>query len=295
MDSRIFMALSTVSEKTKEAEAFFSADNIKKVFSQVLDWSVDKLLQIVVAVVVYKIGKQVIKWLIKICSKALERAGFDVGVIKFINSVVKIGSYCVIFLVILDILGFQTASLIAVFGSAALAVSMSLQGSLSNFAGGILIMIFRPFKVGDYIISGSCEGTVSSIDMLYTKLKTADNRVIMMPNGTLSNSNIVNVGAEGVRRLDMQIGISYGSDVTKAKELLRDIVTNYPSVDKSREISVVVKSLDASCVTIETRAWVSQEAYWDTKFILFEKFKHVFDENGIEIPYNQLDVRVRQD
>ncbi len=295
MDSRIFMALSTVSEKTKEAEAFFSADNIKKVFSQVLDWSVDKLLQIVVAVVVYKIGKQVIKWLIKICSKALERAGFDVGVIKFINSVVKIGSYCVIFLVILDILGFQTASLIAVFGSAALAVSMSLQGSLSNFAGGILIMIFRPFKVGDYIISGSCEGTVSSIDMLYTKLKTADNRVIMMPNGTLSNSNIVNVGAEGVRRLDMQIGISYGSDVTKAKELLRDIVTNYPSVDKSREISVVVKSLDASCVTIETRAWVSQEAYWDTKFILFEKFKQVFDENGIEIPYNQLDVRVRQD
>ena len=279
MDSRIFMALSTVSEKTKEAEAFFSADNIKKVFSQVLDWSVDKLLQIVVAVVVYKIGKQVIKWLIKICSKALERAGFDVGVIKFINSVVKIGSYCVIFLVILDILGFQTASLIAVFGSAALAVSMSLQGSLSNFAGGILIMIFRPFKVGDYIISGSCEGTVSSIDMLYTKLKTADNRVIMMPNGTLSNSNIVNVGAEGVRRLDMQIGISYGSDVTKAKELLRDIVTNYPSVDKSREISVVVKSLDASCVTIETRAWVSQEAYWDTKFILFEKFKQVFDEN----------------
>ena len=295
MDSRIFMALSTVSEKTKEAEAFFSADNIKKVFSQVLDWSVDKLLQIVVAVVVYKIGKQVIKWLIKICSKALERAGFDVGVIKFINSVVKIGSYCVIFLVILDILGFQTASLIAVFGSAALAVSMSLQGSLSNFAGGILIMIFRPFKVGDYIISGSCEGTVSSIDMLYTKLRTADNRVIMMPNGTLSNSNIVNVGAEGVRRLDMQIGISYGSDVTKAKELLRDIVTNYPSVDKSREISVVVKSLDASCVTIETRAWVSQEAYWDTKFILFEKFKQVFDENGIEIPYNQLDVRVRQD
>ena len=295
MDSRIFMALSTVSEKTKEAEAFFSADNIKKVFSQVLDWSVDKLLQIVVAVVVYKIGKQVIKWLIKICSKALERAGFDVGVIKFINSVVKIGSYCVIFLVILDILGFQTASLTAVFGSAALAVSMSLQGSLSNFAGGILILIFPPFKVGDYIISGSCEGTVSSIDMLYTKLKTADNRVIMMPNGTLSNSNIVNVGAEGVRRLDMQIGISYGSDVTKAKELLRDIVTNYPSVDKSREISVVVKSLDASCVTIETRAWVSQEAYWDTKFILFEKFKQVFDENGIEIPYNQLDVRVRQD
>ncbi len=295
MDSRIFMALSTVSEKTKAAEAFFSADNIKKVFSQVLDWSVDKLLQIVVAVVVYKIGKRVIKWLMKICSKALERAGFDVGVIKFINSVVKIGSYCVIFLVILDILGFQTASLIAVFGSAALAVSMSLQGSLSNFAGGILIMIFRPFKVGDYIISGSCEGTVSSIDMLYTKLKTADNRVIMMPNGTLSNSNIVNVGAEGVRRLDMQIGISYGSDVTKAKELLRDIVTNYPSVDKSREINVVVKSLDASCVTIETRAWVSQEAYWDTKFILFEKFKQVFDENGIEIPYNQLDVRVRQD
>lgn len=295
MDGRIFMALSTVAEKTKEAEAFFTSENIKTVLMQVIDWCADKLLQIIAAVIVWKVGKMLVKWLMKFCTKALDRGGFDTGVVKFIVSVVKYASYAVIFLIILDILGFQTASLIAVFGSAALAVSMSLQGSLSNFAGGILIMIFRPFKVGDYIISGSCEGTVASIDMLYTKLKTADNKVIMMPNGTLSNSNIVNVGAEGVRRLDLQIGISYGSDVTKAKQLLRDIITEYPSVDKNREISVILKSLDASCVTIETRAWVSQDAYWDTKFILLEKFKQVFDQNGIEIPYNQLDVRIRQD
>lgn len=295
MDGRIFMALSTVAEKTKEAEAFFTSENIKTVLMQVIDWCADKLLQIIAAVIVWKVGKMLVKWLMKLCTKALDRGGFDTGVVKFIVSVVKYASYAVIFLIILDILGFQTASLIAVFGSAALAVSMSLQGSLSNFAGGILIMIFRPFKVGDYIISGSCEGTVASIDMLYTKLKTADNKVIMMPNGTLSNSNIVNVGAEGVRRLDLQIGISYGSDVTKAKQLLRDIITEYPSVDKNREISVILKSLDASCVTIETRAWVSQDAYWDTKFILLEKFKQVFDQNGIEIPYNQLDVRIRQD
>lgn len=198
-------------------------------------------------------------------------------------------------LIILDVLGFQTASLIAVFGSAALALSMSLQGSLSNMAGGILILIFKPFSLGDYIVACGCEGRVVSIEILYTKLKTSDNRVIMMPNGELANSNIINVGAEGVRRLDINIGIGYGSDVTKAKEILRDIVEKYPLVLREKGVTVVVKSLDDSCVTLETRCWVTQDTYWDTRFIFLEKFKQEFDKNGIEIPFNQLDVHVRQD
>ena len=198
-------------------------------------------------------------------------------------------------LVILDILGFQTASLIAVFGSAALALSMSLQGSLSNMAGGILILLFKPFVVGDYIVSGSCEGTVVSIDILYTKLRMIDNKMVMMPNGALANSNIINVGAGGVRRLDIAVGIGYGSDVTKAKAVLRQIIEEYPLVLKDKGIDVVVKSLDESCVTLETRCWVNQDAYWDTRFIFLERFKQEFDKNGIEIPFNQLDVHVKQD
>lgn len=288
-------ATSDVAAKAEEARAFFTTENLNQLFTNFINGALGKIIDIVIAIIIWKLSKYLTKWLLKIINRGMERAGFDVGVIKFICSFAKFGVYAVVILVILDILGFQTASLIAVFGSAALALSMSLQGSLSNMAGGILILIFKPFKVGDYIISNSCEGTVVSVDILYTKLRTIDNKVVMMPNGALSNSNIVNVGAEGIRRLDINVGISYGSDVTKAKEILRDIISEYPSVMKDKGIDVVVKSLDDSCVTLETRCWVSQDTYWDTRFIFLEKFKQEFDRNGIEIPYNKLDVHLKNE
>lgn len=173
-----------------------------------------------------------------------------------------------------------------------MAVGMSLQGSLSNFAGGILLLIFKPFKIGDYIISGSCEGTVVSIELLYTKLHTIDNKIIMMPNGTLSNSNIINVGAEEVRRLDIQIGVGYQTDLSKAKELLMECLNRKEEIIKDKDVRVIVKSLDESCITLETRAWVANDKYWDTRFELLEEYKKIFDENGIEIPFNQLDVHI---
>ncbi len=284
-----------VAEKAEEARAFFNKENMTGMITQFADTAVSKVIDIIIALVIWKLSKYLIRWILKITVKALEKAGFDVGVIKFISSFIKAGVYAVVMLVILDILGFQTASLIAVFGSAALALSMSLQGSLSNMAGGILILLFKPFVVGDYIVSGSCEGTVVSIDILYTKLRMIDNKMVMMPNGALANSNIINVGAGGVRRLDIAVGIGYGSDVTKAKAVLRQIIEEYPLVLKDKGIDVVVKSLDESCVTLETRCWVNQDAYWDTRFIFLERFKQEFDKNGIEIPFNQLDVHVKQD
>lgn len=284
-----------VAEKAEEARAFFNKENMTGMITQFADTVVSKVIDIIIALVIWKLSKYLIRWILKITVKALEKAGFDVGVIKFISSFIKAGVYAVVMLIILDILGFQTASLIAVFGSAALALSMSLQGSLSNMAGGILILLFKPFVVGDYIVSGSCEGTVVSIDILYTKLRMIDNKMVMMPNGALANSNIINVGAEGVRRLDIAVGIGYGSDVTKAKAVLRQIIEEYPLVLKDKGIDVVVKSLDESCVTLETRCWVNQDAYWDTRFIFLERFKQEFDKNGIEIPFNQLDVHVKQD
>lgn len=283
-----------VAEKAEEARAFFNKENMTGMITQFADTVVSKVIDIIIALVIWKLSKYLIRWILKITVKALEKAGFDVGVIKFISSFIKAGVYAVVMLIILDLLGFQTASLIAVFGSAALALSMSLQGSLSNMAGGILILLFKPFVVGDYIVSGSCEGTVVSIDILYTKLRMIDNKMVMMPNGALANSNIINVGAEGVRRLDIAVGIGYGSDVTKAKAVLRQIIEEYPLVLKDKGIDVVVKSLDESCVTLETRCWVNQDAYWDTRFIFLERFKQEFDKNGIEIPFNQLDVHVKQ-
>lgn len=285
-----FMANATADE----AKAFFTMDNLKVVMNQVVSWGVDLIIKIVIALIIWKVGKFVVKWAVQICNKALERAGVDLGVTKFICSILRFGIYAVVLIIILDVLGIQTASLIAVFGSAALAISMSLQGSLSNFAGGILILLFKPFRIGDYIVVGSYEGTVVSIEILYTRLKTVDNKVIMMPNGSLSNSNIVNVGVEGTRRLDIQIGIGYGSDVKKAKSILKGILEQYPTVDKTKDITVIVKDLDASCVTLETRVWVSQSDYWDTRFELLELYKKEFDENGIEIPFNQLDVHMKQ-
>lgn len=286
---------SEVAERADEAKAFFNKENMTNMITQFADTAVAKVIDIIIALIIWKLSKYLIKWVLKIAAKALDKAGFDVGVIKFISSFIKAGIYAVVLLIILDILGFQTASLIAVFGSAALALSMSLQGSLSNMAGGILILLFKPFVVGDYIVSGSCEGTVVSIDILYTKLRMIDNKMVMMPNGALANSNIINVGAGGVRRLDIAVGIGYGSDVTKAKAVLRQIIEDYPLVLKDKGIDVIVKSLDESCVTLETRCWVNQDAYWDTRFIFLERFKQEFDKNGIEIPFNQLDVHVKQD
>ena len=156
----------------------------------------------------------------------------------------------------------------------------------------VLILIFKPFKVGDYIVVGNLEGTVRTIELLYTKLTTVDNKVVMLPNGALSNSNIVNVGAEDNRRLDIEMSIGYSSDLKLAKNILSDILAADNSILKDKEVKVIVKSLDESCVTLETRAWVKTEDYWDTRFALLEEYKSEFDKNGIEIPFNQMDVHI---
>ena len=266
--------------------------NLVALFNKLCNWSVSLAGKIIMALIVWQIGKRLIIWMVKIIVKALGKSDLDVGVARFIGSITKFAGYAILILIVVGILGIPTASLITVFGSAALAVGMSLQGSLSNFAGGILLLIFKPFRIGDYIISGSCEGTVVSIELLYTKLHTIDNKIIMMPNGTLSNSNIINVGAEEVRRLDIQIGVGYQTDLSKAKALLMECLNRKEEIIKDKDVRVIVKSLDESCITLETRAWVANDKYWDTRFELLEEYKKIFDENGIEIPFNQLDVHI---
>lgn len=280
---------------SSDIESYFSMDNLKRLFFAFCDWGLGVLGQIILAFIVWKIGKRVIKWLVKLNSKALSHGNLDDGVIRFISSIVRVVLYAVLIMAIVQILGFQTTSLITVFGSAALAIGMSLQGSLSNFAGGILLMIFKPFVIGDYIVSGNCEGTVVAVDLLYTKLHTIDNKTILLPNGNLSNSNITNVAAEDDRRLDIQVGIGYQADVKKAKSLLRDVLESEPCVMQEREIKVFVKDLASNCVTLETRAWVKTEDFWDTRFNLLERYKEVFDRNGVEIPYNQMDIHIKNE
>ena len=265
---------------------------INSIVEQITHWGLSGIWKIVFALLIWFIGKKLISLSLKLLKKVFDRGSIDVGVVNFTMSIIKFALYAVLILMVIDELGIQTTSLITVFGSAALAVGMSLQGSLSNFAGGVLILIFKPFKVGDYIVVGNYEGTVRTIEILYTKLTTVDNKVVMLPNGTLSNSNIVNVGAEDFRRLDIEMSIGYSSDLKLAKTLLNTIVNNIPAVIKDRDIKVIVKSLDESCVTLETRVWVKTEDYWDTRFTLLEEYKAEFDKNGIEIPFNQMDVHI---
>lgn len=265
---------------------------INSIVEQITHWGLSGIWKIVFALLIWFIGKKLISLSLKLLKKVFDRGSIDVGVVNFTMSIIKFALYAVLILMVIDELGIQTTSLITVFGSAALAVGMSLQGSLSNFAGGVLILIFKPFKVGDYIVVGNYEGTVRTIEILYTKLTTVDNKVVMLPNGTLSNSNIVNVGAEDFRRLDIEMSIGYSADLKLAKTLLNTIVNNNPAVIKDRDIKVIVKSLDESCVTLETRVWVKTEDYWDTRFTLLEEYKAEFDKNGIEIPFNQMDVHI---
>ncbi|MDO5382476.1 MAG: mechanosensitive ion channel [Eubacteriales bacterium] len=266
--------------------------NFQNILDRITAWGMSGLWKIVFAIIIWVVGKKIIKYVVKLIKRILEKGTLDAGVQNFATSFIKFGLYVVLLLMVIDELGIQTTSLITLFGSAALAIGMSLQGSLSNFAGGILILIFKPFTVGDYIIVGSNEGTVTSIELLYTRLNTVDNKVIMIPNGALSNSSVVNVGAENLRRLDIEVGISYSNDIKKAKELLRQVIDSKETVIKDKEIKVIVKSLDESCVTLETRTWLNSSDYWDTKFELLEEYKEILDRNNIEIPFNQLDVHI---
>ncbi len=253
---------------------------------------VDFLVTVLFAVIIYLIGTKLIKLLRKITRRWLERSNVDKGVVQFADAFVKVIAYVLLFIMIISFFGIETTSFIAAFGSAGLAVGMALQGSLSNFAGGVLILGLKPFGVGDYIIAGTDEGTVSEISLFSTKLLTVDNRAVIIPNGTLSNSTVTNVTTEDYRKLDLKIGIGYQSDLKLAKSILQKLLDEEEAILKDRPVQVFVDELGESAVILGIRSWVRTEDYWNTRWDLNERIKLSFDEAGIEIPYNQLDVHV---
>lgn len=252
-------------------------------------------VRIIIALVIYVIGKKVIKWLRKLLKRALERSGADEGVCQFLDSGAKILLYFVLVMAVVNQLGVETTSLVAVLGSAGLAVGLALQGSLSNFAGGVLILLFKPFKVGDYIIEDTHknEGTVTEIQIFYTKLRTTDNRTVVIPNGTLANSSLTDVTQQDKRRIDLYVGISYDADIRKAKDVLRVIIEEESAKMDGEETAVFVDALEDSSVRLGLRFWVATPDYWNAKWRVTEEIKVRFDENGIEIPYNQLTVSLK--
>ena len=253
-------------------------------------------LQVVIAIVIYIIGGKIIGAIVKMVRRSMDKAGTDEGVKQFVTPVIKYGLYVILIFIIMGLFGIATTSAVAVLGSAGVAIGLALQGSLSNFAGGVLILILKPFRVGEYIVvNGSgIEGTVTEISVFYTKLLTADNKLIVIPNGTLSNSSITNVSHVERRRVDILVGIGYEADIREAKAVLLKLAEEDEARIAEEEPVVFVNNLGDSAVELGVRIWVAAENYWSAKWRLTENIKYALDEHGISIPYQQIDVQIKQ-
>ncbi|CAI8185602.1 MAG: Small-conductance mechanosensitive channel [Flavobacteriaceae bacterium] len=230
-------------------------------------------------------------WVIKLINigvaKFFERKDYDRTLETFLEDFINNGLKVLLFVMVITQVGVETSSLIAMLGAAGLALGLALQGSLSNFAGGILILIFKPFKVGDFISAQGSEGTVKQITVFNTKLVTFGNQEVIIPNGNLSNDKITNYSSEGVRRENLVIGISYDSSIQKAKDLIIELCEADENIltEEGKEAMVVVTELADSSVNLSIRYWTTTETFWPTKFKMIEHIKAAFDREGIEIPF----------
>ena len=257
--------------------------------------ALDLLMKIALALVAYFVVKKILKRFCRWLSGQMERKNVDVSVRSFVLSIIRYGVmiFTVVTIVVnLDLI--QASSIAAVIASAGVGISLALQGGLSNFAGGVIILLLKPFRAGDYIIvpEAQVEGTVKKIEMYYTTVTSIDNQVIMVPNASLTNNTVTNVTAMDRRKLEVKVGVGYQTDLKKAKEILQQLLEADSRVEE-KERQVFVDSLGESAVVLGFRAWVKTEDYWAVKWEMNEKIKARFDEEGIEIPYNQLDVTIR--
>jgi len=262
---------------------------------QILDWIADKTFDIVVALLFLFIGIKVAKILIKILKNTFAKTTLEDSVEGFLLSLIKGILYTIVFIMAISIVGVQVTTLVAILGTASLSIGLALQGSLANFAGGVLILIMKPFKVGDYIIENDkkCEGTVVAIDIFYTKLKTYDNKIIVIPNGNITANSLINVTAEASRKLDISVGVAYDSDIKLVKDTLTEIVTGSKYYDDTKEMNIFVDSFQESSIKMGIRCFVKTEDYWVAKWEITENIKLKFDENNIVIPYSQVEVTLK--
>ncbi len=251
-------------------------------------------VQLLLAIVVYLAGNFIIKRVLNLVALALTKKEVEVTLHQFLLSILSTLLKAIQIIVFASMIGIQTASLIAVLGAAGLAVGLALQGSLANFAGGVLILLFRPFKNGDAIKAQGYIGSVEEIQIFNTILKTFDNQRIIIPNGLLSNGCVTNINVNGTRRVDMVFGISYDDDISQAKTLLRSLIEADERVLKDQSVDIWVGEHGDSSVNLFVRPWAKAEDYWGIYFDMMEKVKVEFDKAGLTIPYPQQDVHMHQ-
>ena len=283
-----------VIETTNEA-----AEDVN-VFIQYLQDHIPNLIsfaiEIVLALIFFFLGRIAIKWIRNLIRKMLERSNVDKGVETFVDSLLKFMLYGMLLFTIATKFGFDTASVAALIASAGVAVGLAVQGSLSNFAGGILILLLKPFVVGDYIIEDNHgdEGTVKEIQLFYTKLLTVDNRTVVIPNGMLTNNSLTNVTHMDERKLELKVSISYESDLLKAKAVLAGLIRKDSRIIQDKEHRIFVDELGDDGVILGMRCWVSTEDYWNVRWDMLEDIKLTFDRESIVIPYHQMNVRIQE-
>ena len=263
--------------------------------SGLLDNILNAGTKVIIVIILFFIGRFIINFVRKLLRKSLEKSKFDNANIGFVDATVKVLLYILLIGLLAGYFGIETASVVAILGSAGLTIGLAFQGSLSNFAGGMLILLTKPFKVRDYIrVQGiDVEGYVDEIGMFYTRLKTVDNRSIVIPNSVLSNTTVTNVTFYDERKLEIIVGVSYRSDIDKVKNVLHKLLESEEFVIRSKEMLIFVHELGASSVDIGMRIFVKKSEYWTSRWKLLEDIKKTFDENEIEIPFNQLDVHFK--
>jgi small conductance mechanosensitive channel len=247
------------------------------------DNALDMVVKIIFALLIFFIGRKILKVLTKLFKTVMNKSNIDVTVVKFLSVLLEATGYIVIVVIVLGTLGYEATSLAAIVGSAGVAVGLAMQGSLSNFAGGVLILVLRPFKVGDYIIEGGNEGTVKQIGLVYTEILTVDNKLVIIPNGSLSNDRLINVTAMDKRRVDIGMTLSYKADLQLTKKILTGVIQKQEKVLLEEGITVVVTELSETGVCLECRCWASTDDYWDVKGSLTEKFKMALDDAGLPL------------
>ncbi|NJB36208.1 mechanosensitive ion channel family protein [Croceivirga sp. JEA036] len=261
--------------------------NYEEHISKAIDWVWKLVPNIILAILLLVVGLWFVRLINKMVRKFFEKKDYDPTLESFLQSFISIVLKVLLFVLVVTQLGVKTSSLIAIIGAAGLAIGLALQGSLSNFAGGVLILLFKPFKIGDWISAQGVDGSVKEISIFNTKLNTFGNQLAIVPNGQLANGNIVNYSAEPIRRDNYTVGIGYGSNIKKAKDILLELCANDERILKEPKPEVYVAELADSSVNLSLRWWAKNENFWGAKFNLIEQSKLKFDEAGIEIPFPQ--------
>ena len=291
----MFLEGAALSVEEAAANVEQSVGIVKQTMDDIVKWLINKSGSVIAAFIFIFIGIKITGLIVKLVKRGFDRSKIDSSVAGFLLSVIRIIGYILVFITAATIVGFEVTSFVAILGTASMAIGLALQGALSNLAGGVLILLLKPFKVGDYIVenNGHNEGTVESIDIFYTRLLTHDNRLVVIPNGTLTNSSLINVTSEAKRKVEVTIPVAYNTDLKKMKEVVHGILSEDDRILDSEPKDIFISSFDDSGMTIAIRVWAATSDYWSTLWDLRENIKAAFDDNGIEIPYNRLEVDMR--